>query len=154
MCYGLRSAGRATGSTTTFLPIWSARSPGIGHGTRRGLGHQIGRGWSCNPEVLCHWIPSTVNPVEEGRSCGKFEQKSPIDDTGITFGLRSQLNTNQGRFVLTSTGDLQIVQLHRTDSGTYVCIADNGVGEPVFREVKLQVNGKFHTPLRLWMNGC
>ncbi|XP_021693567.1 papilin isoform X5 [Aedes aegypti] len=50
------------------------------------------------------------------------------------------LNTNQGRFVLTSSGDLQIVQLHRTDSGTYVCIADNGVGEPVFREVKLQVN--------------
>lgn len=44
--------------------------------------------------------------------------------------------------MLTSSGDLQIVQLHRTDSGTYVCIADNGVGEPVFREVKLQVNGK------------
>ncbi|XP_055618805.1 papilin isoform X1 [Toxorhynchites rutilus septentrionalis] len=50
------------------------------------------------------------------------------------------LNTNQGRFVLTSSGDLQIVQLHRTDSGTYVCIADNGIGEPVLREVKLQVN--------------
>ncbi|XP_058811937.1 papilin isoform X2 [Topomyia yanbarensis] len=50
------------------------------------------------------------------------------------------LNTNQGRFVLTSTGDLQIVQLHRTDSGTYVCIADNGIGDPVLREVKLQVN--------------
>ncbi|XP_055525400.1 papilin isoform X2 [Wyeomyia smithii] len=49
------------------------------------------------------------------------------------------LNTNQGRFVLTSSGDLQIVQLHRTDSGTYVCIADNGIGEPVFREVSLQV---------------
>ncbi|XP_058455705.1 papilin isoform X3 [Malaya genurostris] len=50
------------------------------------------------------------------------------------------LNTNQGRFVLTSNGDLQIVQLHRTDSGTYVCIADNGIGEPALREVKLQVN--------------
>lgn len=49
--------------------------------------------------------------------------------------------------MLTSSGDLQIVQLHRTDSGTYVCIADNGVGEPVLREVKLQVNGKFHRPL-------
>lgn len=45
--------------------------------------------------------------------------------------------------MLTSNGDLQIVQLHRTDSGTYVCIADNGIGEPVLREVKLQVNGKF-----------
>lgn len=52
-----------------------------------------------------------------------------------------QINTNQGRYVLTSTGDLQIVQLHRTDSGTYVCIADNGVGDEVTREVVLDVAG-------------
>uniref|UniRef100_A0A182J8P5 Papilin n=1 Tax=Anopheles atroparvus TaxID=41427 RepID=A0A182J8P5_ANOAO len=50
------------------------------------------------------------------------------------------LNTNQGRYVLSSEGDLQIVQLHRTDSGTYVCIADNGLGDPVLREVQLTVN--------------
>ncbi|XP_041765619.1 papilin isoform X3 [Anopheles merus] len=50
------------------------------------------------------------------------------------------LNTNQGRYVITSNGDLQIVQLHRTDSGTYVCIADNGIGEPALREVQLTVN--------------
>ncbi|XP_059610562.1 papilin isoform X1 [Phlebotomus argentipes] len=50
------------------------------------------------------------------------------------------LNTNQGRYLLTSTGDLQIVQLHRTDSGTYVCVADNGLGAPVTREVELRVN--------------
>uniref|UniRef100_A0A2M3ZLM7 Putative receptor mediating netrin-dependent axon guidance n=1 Tax=Anopheles braziliensis TaxID=58242 RepID=A0A2M3ZLM7_9DIPT len=50
------------------------------------------------------------------------------------------LNTNQGRYVLTSTGDLQIVQVSRTDSGTYVCIADNGVGEPALPEVQLTVN--------------
>uniref|UniRef100_A0A453YPP4 Papilin n=1 Tax=Anopheles gambiae TaxID=7165 RepID=A0A453YPP4_ANOGA len=50
------------------------------------------------------------------------------------------LNTNQGRYVITSDGDLQIVQLHRTDSGTYVCIADNGIGEPALREVQLTVN--------------
>ncbi|XP_049281702.1 papilin isoform X3 [Anopheles funestus] len=50
-----------------------------------------------------------------------------------------QLNTNQGRYVLSSNGDLQIVQLHRTDSGTYVCIGDNGIGEPVLREVTLTV---------------
>ncbi|XP_053670896.1 papilin [Anopheles nili] len=49
------------------------------------------------------------------------------------------LNTAQGRYALTSTGDLQIVQLHRTDSGTYVCIADNGVGSPVMREIQLTV---------------
>lgn len=44
---------------------------------------------------------------------------------------------------MTSTGDLQIVQLHRTDSGTYVCIADNGVGSEVTREVVLDVTGMF-----------
>jgi hypothetical protein len=46
--------------------------------------------------------------------------------------------------VLTSHGDLQIVQLHRTDSGTYICIADNGVGSPVSREVNLTVSGKLY----------
>lgn len=52
-----------------------------------------------------------------------------------------QINTNQGRYVVTSTGDLQIVQVHRSDSGTYVCIADNGIGAPVQREVNLSVAG-------------
>lgn len=49
------------------------------------------------------------------------------------------LNTDAGRFALTTEGDLQIVQLHRTDSGTYVCVAANGVGESVSREVSLTV---------------
>lgn len=57
----------------------------------------------------------------------------------------SQINTGQGRYVLTSTGDLQIVQVHRSDSGTYVCVADNGIGAPVQREVQLNVAGKFPT---------
>jgi hypothetical protein len=54
-----------------------------------------------------------------------------------------QLKTNQGRFVLSSNGDLQIVQLHRTDSGTYVCVAYNGIGNSVEREVTLTVDGMF-----------
>lgn len=54
-----------------------------------------------------------------------------------------QLNTNQGRFVLTSTGDLQIVQVHKSDSGTYVCVADNGIGQPLEREIKLDIAGKW-----------
>ncbi len=44
--------------------------------------------------------------------------------------------------MLTSTGDLQIVQVHRSDSGTYVCVADNGIGAPVEREVNLEIAGK------------
>lgn len=44
---------------------------------------------------------------------------------------------------MTSSGELQIVQVHKTDSGTYVCVADNGIGEPVQREIRLDIAGKF-----------
>lgn len=44
--------------------------------------------------------------------------------------------------MLTSGGDLQIVQLHRTDAGTYVCVAYNGIGNSVQREIKLTVDGE------------
>lgn len=38
---------------------------------------------------------------------------------------------------------MQIVQVHQSDSGTYVCVADNGIGVPVEREVNLEIKGKF-----------
>ncbi len=56
--------------------------------------------------------------------------------------MKIQLKTNQGRYILTSDGDLQIVQLHRTDAGTYVCVAYNGIGGTVEREINLTVNGE------------
>ncbi|XP_065722469.2 papilin isoform X5 [Drosophila suzukii] len=58
----------------------------------------------------------------------------------ITWSLKNLvINTNKGRYVLTSNGDLTIVQVRQTDDGTYVCVASNGLGEPVRREVALQV---------------
>lgn len=45
--------------------------------------------------------------------------------------------------MVTSTGDLQIVQVHQSDSGTYVCVADNGLSAPVEREVELTISGEF-----------
>lgn len=62
-----------------------------------------------------------------------------------------QIDTNQGRYVLTSNGDLTIVQVRQSDDGTYVCVASNGLGEPVRREVPLQVTGEFtpHPPVLL-----
>ncbi|XP_068155724.1 papilin isoform X2 [Drosophila tropicalis] len=58
----------------------------------------------------------------------------------ITWSLKNVvIDTNQGRYVLTSNGDLTIVQVRQTDDGTYVCVASNGLGEPVRREVNLQV---------------
>ncbi|XP_004530678.1 papilin isoform X3 [Ceratitis capitata] len=49
------------------------------------------------------------------------------------------IDTNQGRYVLTANGDLTIVQVRQTDSGSYVCVASNGLGDPVRREVQLAV---------------
>lgn len=34
------------------------------------------------------------------------------------------------------------MQLHRTDAGTYVCVAYNGIGDTVEREINLTVDGK------------
>lgn len=48
--------------------------------------------------------------------------------------------------MLTANGDLTIVQVRQTDDGTYVCVASNGLGEPVRREVALQVTGAFLRP--------
>jgi hypothetical protein len=57
---------------------------------------------------------------------------------------------------LTSNGELQIVQLHRTDAGTYVCVAYNGIGNSVEREIKLTVDGKsgsFIMACAMWFDG-
>lgn len=65
--------------------------------------------------------------------------------------LYFQLDTNQGRFVLEANGDLTIVQVKETDSGTYVCVASNGLGAPVQREITLNVQSKYMF-LELFMN--
>lgn len=46
-----------------------------------------------------------------------------------------------GHYKLFSDGSLQIVGLYRYDSGQYLCIASNGIGEPVKKEVNLIVKG-------------
>ncbi|XP_043651988.1 papilin isoform X5 [Drosophila teissieri] len=69
----------------------------------------------------------------------------------ITWSLKNLvINTNQGRYVLTANGDLTIVQVRQTDDGTYVCVASNGLGEPVRREVALQVTEPVNQPAYIY----
>ncbi|XP_017001607.2 papilin isoform X1 [Drosophila takahashii] len=69
----------------------------------------------------------------------------------ITWSLKNLvINTNKGRYVLTSNGDLTIVQVRQTDDGTYVCVASNGLGEPVRREVALQVTAPVSLPAYIY----
>lgn len=52
-----------------------------------------------------------------------------------------QIDGSGGRYKLYSDGTLQIVGLYRYDSGLYICIASNGIGEPIRKEVYLTVKG-------------
>lgn len=113
-----------------------------------------GRG--CHFEMLRYRISTANSHMETRSSCGEkwrgrkqIKQILPVAKS--LFFCSLQINTNLGRYVLTSTGDLQIVQVHRSDSGTYVCVADNGIGAPVQREVQLNIAGRnsFISPFQL-----
>lgn len=36
-----------------------------------------------------------------------------------------------------------MIGLYKSDAGSYICIADNGIGQPDEKEYKLTVTGKF-----------
>lgn len=127
---------------------------------------QAGCGFVCvdpaAPEQHVHEVTDAPTPHHPGSFAPVLEERTPeeLEVTSSEGGhaiLRCfatgfppptvtwhrhgiTLNTEQGRYGITTTGDLQIVQLHRTDSGTYVCVADNGLGQ-VTREVALEVAG-------------
>ncbi|XP_025408017.1 papilin isoform X2 [Sipha flava] len=51
-----------------------------------------------------------------------------------------------GRYKLYGDGTLQIIGLYRYDSGLYICIASNGIGEPIRKEVYLTVKDPVPRP--------
>jgi hypothetical protein len=51
-----------------------------------------------------------------------------------------------GRHKLLLDGSLQIFDLYRKDSGVYICMADNGIAQPIQREFQLDVTGKHIGP--------
>lgn len=60
-----------------------------------------------------------------------------------------QIDGAGGRHKILTDGSLQIIGLVRTDSGIYLCIADNGVGPSITKEFRLDVTGEYAvTPTR------
>lgn len=57
--------------------------------------------------------------------------------------ILSQIDGTKNRYVISGNGVLQIVSVYRNDSGTYVCVADNGAGQPIRKEFNLEVKGEF-----------
>lgn len=52
--------------------------------------------------------------------------------------------------MISGNGVLQIVSVYRNDSGTYVCVADNGAGQPIRKEFNLEVKGEFSDFFCMW----
>lgn len=52
-----------------------------------------------------------------------------------------QIDRSVGRYKLTD-GILQVVNLYKSDSGIYICTADNGIGAAAVKEFTLTVKGK------------
>lgn len=47
-----------------------------------------------------------------------------------------------GRYKFLSDGSLQIVGLTQMDHGEYICVAENGIGEPARKTFNVRVRGK------------
>lgn len=52
-----------------------------------------------------------------------------------------QIESDLGRYRLLSDGTLEIVSLYRNDSGVYICVADNGLGQAT-QQIHLEVAGE------------
>lgn len=51
-----------------------------------------------------------------------------------------QIDRSGGRYKLVD-GVLQVIGLHKSDSGSYICTADNGIPNAAIKEFKLTVKG-------------
>lgn len=56
--------------------------------------------------------------------------------------LSFQIDGSDGHYKLTLDGILQIVGLVREDAGIYICVAANGIGDPIKKEFNVVVKGE------------
>nr|CAD7426583.1 unnamed protein product [Timema monikensis] len=52
---------------------------------------------------------------------------------------RLTITGSNGRTKILLDGSLQIIGLQRSDAGVYICFADNGVGQPSYKEITLDI---------------
>ncbi|CAG2058286.1 unnamed protein product, partial [Timema podura] len=50
-----------------------------------------------------------------------------------------QITGSNGRTKILLDGSLQIIGLQRSDAGVYICFADNGIGQPSYKEITLDI---------------
>ena len=61
--------------------------------------------------------------------------------------IRNQIVHDEGKYKIESDGSLQIIGVGRSDSGSYTCIADNGVGTSALKQSQLDVKGACTKPI-------
>lgn len=55
-----------------------------------------------------------------------------------------QIDGKEPRYrILLEGAALQIISLYKTDAGIYLCSADNNIGKPLKKEIRLEVIGNF-----------
>nr|CAD7588891.1 unnamed protein product [Timema genevievae] len=59
---------------------------------------------------------------------------------------RLTITGSNGRTKILLDGSLQIIGLQRSDAGVYICFADNGIGQPSYKEITLDITGGFKPP--------
>jgi hypothetical protein len=57
------------------------------------------------------------------------------------------IDGTQAKYRIKLDQSLQVITLHKTDSGVYLCTADNNVGQALTNQIKLDVVGKLRSCL-------
>ncbi|CAH1111392.1 unnamed protein product, partial [Psylliodes chrysocephalus] len=60
-----------------------------------------------------------------------------------------EIDGTQPRYRIKLDQSLQIITLHKTDSGIYLCTASNGLGNPITNQIKLEVIDSEHRPVSI-----
>ncbi|XP_065332270.1 papilin isoform X3 [Cloeon dipterum] len=84
-------------------------------------------------------LPEPNVSVPEGGECTLKCSTRGNPTPTLTWRKDRIIDGSYGRHRLLSDGSLQLIGVTRDDSGLYACSAENGVGKPVTREIRVEV---------------